>query len=323
MNALVSILIPCYNAERWIARAIESALAQTWPDKEIIVVDDGSTDDSLAVIRSFDGRIRWESGPNRGGNAARNRLLQLARGDWIQYLDADDYLRSTKLERQLQVTREHPDCDVICGPTAWERLQNGDLVCTDEMIPEPRDPWVLLAKWQLPQTGGPLWRRTALNHVEGWRVGQPCCQEHELYLRLLANGRKFEFFDECLAVYCDSEDTTRVTRKVPGEVDRQRLIIFDRMEQALAERNELTSVRLQAINDARHQLARKYWRSDKPLKASILVRIRQSDPNYLPDVGPASSPIYIATYRVLGFETAQLIAAAKRQFLPRSRQPHN
>lgn len=315
MIEFVSILIPCYNAERWIARAIESALAQTWPNKEVIVVDDGSTDDSLAVIRTFDGRIRWESGPNGGGNVARNRLLQLARGDWVQYLDADDYLRSTKLERQLQVLREHPDCDVICGPTAWERMRDGELVCTDETIPTPRDPWVLLAKWQLPQTGGPLWRRAALNHVDGWRVGQPCCQEHELYLRLLATGRNFEFFDECLAVYCDSEDDARVTRKVPGQVDRQRLIIFDRMEQILADRKELTTARQQAINDARHQLARKYWRSDKPLKTSILARIRRSDPNYLPDRGPASPLAYIAMYRLLGFESAQVMAALKRQIL--------
>ena len=172
---------------------------------------------------------------------------------------------------------------------------------------------MLLAKWQLPQTGGPLWRRAALESVGGWRVGQPCCQEHELYLRLLASERKFEFFDECLAVYCDSEDATRVTRKVPGEVDRQRLIIFDRMERVLAERKELTTVRLQAINDARHQLARKYWRSDRQLKISILDRIRKSDPNYRPDLGPASPPAYIAMYRLFGFEAAQVIAALRRQ----------
>src|SRR6266536_5566089 len=159
MQPLVSILIPCYNAERWIGRAIESALAQTWSNTEVIVVDDGSADHSLKVIRAFNGRIRWETGPNQGGNAARNRLLQLARGDWVQYLDADDYLRSTKIARQLAVAVEDPDCDVICGPTAWERVRNGEFLCTDEIIPMPRDPWVLLAKWQLPQTGGPLWRR--------------------------------------------------------------------------------------------------------------------------------------------------------------------
>ncbi len=84
---LISILIPCFKAERWIAQAIESALAQTWPEKEVIVVDDGSTDGSLEVIKSFGDRIRWETGPNRGGNAARNRLLELARGEWLQYLD--------------------------------------------------------------------------------------------------------------------------------------------------------------------------------------------------------------------------------------------
>ena len=87
MTPFVSILIPCFNAERWIAQAIESALAQTWPHKEVIVVDDGSTDGSLEVIRRFDGRVRWESGPNRGGNVARNRLLELSNGEWLQYLE--------------------------------------------------------------------------------------------------------------------------------------------------------------------------------------------------------------------------------------------
>src|SRR5678815_984429 len=98
---LVSILIPCYNAERWIRQCIESALDQTYPNKEVIVVDDGSKDASLEVIKSFGDRIRWETGPNRGGNAARNRLLQLAKGEWLQYLDADDYLLPEKISRQM------------------------------------------------------------------------------------------------------------------------------------------------------------------------------------------------------------------------------
>src|SRR6476646_1430405 len=98
---LVSILTPCYNAERWIAQCIESALAQTWPQKVVIVVDDGSSDASLTIIKTFGDQIRWETGPNRGGNAARNRLLDLARGEWLQYLDADDYLLTGKIERQM------------------------------------------------------------------------------------------------------------------------------------------------------------------------------------------------------------------------------
>src|SRR5262245_58403046 len=108
MDRLVSILIPCYNAERWISEAIESALAQTWAAKEVIVVDDGSTDRSLDIIRKFDGRIRWETGPNRGGGRARNRLLELASGEWLQYLDADDYLLPEKIAAQMQFVTAHP-----------------------------------------------------------------------------------------------------------------------------------------------------------------------------------------------------------------------
>src|SRR5438270_10693715 len=147
---LVSILIPCYNAERWVAQAIESALAQTWPIKEVIVVDDGSTDGSLDVIRSFGDRIQWETGPNQGGNAARNRLLDLARGEWLQYLDADDYLLPEKVERQIEVARHRLGCDIVFGPVVCEGFENERQIKNEEQLPPPRDPWVMLALGQLP-----------------------------------------------------------------------------------------------------------------------------------------------------------------------------
>src|SRR3954454_13449861 len=147
---LVSILIPCYNAERWIAQAIESGLRQTWPDKELIVVDDGSTDRSLDIIRQFDGRIRWETGPNRGGNAARNRLLELARGDWLQYLDSDDYLLPQKIDAQSTFIANNPDTDIVYGLITLEYCSEGDPRQETLSIPEPHDPWILLARWYLP-----------------------------------------------------------------------------------------------------------------------------------------------------------------------------
>ena len=79
---LISIVIPCYNAERYVGEAIRSALSQTYPNVEIIVIDDGSTDGSLDVIRSFGGAIRWETGPNRGGCAARNREFRWPAANW-------------------------------------------------------------------------------------------------------------------------------------------------------------------------------------------------------------------------------------------------
>lgn len=99
---LVSILIPAYNAEKWIAKTIESAISQTWPKKEIIVVDDGSTDQSLQIMKRMESKIiKIISQNNKGASAARNKALEFAQGDCIQWLDSDDLLASDKISRQL------------------------------------------------------------------------------------------------------------------------------------------------------------------------------------------------------------------------------
>src|SRR6266568_6487042 len=126
IRSFVSILIPCHNAERWVAQAVESALAQTWLQKEVLVVDDGSQDGSLDAIKKFGDRIRWETGPNRGGNHTRNRLLELARGEWLQYLDADDYLLPDKIERQVEFLAAHPATDIVFGPMTMEYAEKKD-----------------------------------------------------------------------------------------------------------------------------------------------------------------------------------------------------
>lgn len=106
MKPLVSILIPAYNAEEWIGEAIQSALDQTWQQKEIIVIDDGSTDGTGAIARSFGSRIRVISTQNRGLSAAVNLAIREAQGDYIQELDADDRLLPDKIEKQLSALRE-------------------------------------------------------------------------------------------------------------------------------------------------------------------------------------------------------------------------
>src|ERR1700704_4579340 len=97
----VTIGIPVFNCEMWVATAIQSAFDQTLPDKEIIVVDDGSTDRSADICKSFGSRILFVKQPNRGGNAARNQVWRLSSGDWIQFLDADDYLKPNKIRSHL------------------------------------------------------------------------------------------------------------------------------------------------------------------------------------------------------------------------------
>src|SRR5262249_31339743 len=106
----VSILIPAFNAERWIGDTLRSALSQTWPSKEIIVVDDGSTDRTVEIARKFEPEgVRVFTQKNQGAAAARNKAYSLSKGDYIQWLDADDLLAPDKIERQLEVLNNNVD----------------------------------------------------------------------------------------------------------------------------------------------------------------------------------------------------------------------
>ena len=102
MKSLVSILVPAYNAEQWIGDTLRSAVGQSWPHKEIIVVDDGSKDQTLAVARQFESSsVRVVRQENQGAAAARNTAFSLSQGDYIQWLDADDLLAPDKIARQM------------------------------------------------------------------------------------------------------------------------------------------------------------------------------------------------------------------------------
>ncbi len=310
---LVSILIPCFNAERWIAQAIESALAQTWPNAEVIVVDDGSTDGSLEIIKSFGSRIRWETGRNRGGGAARNRLLELSRGEWIQYLDADDYLLPEKIEGQMAFVAARADADVVFGAVTmahWSKEGERHHLLP---IPQPHDLWVLLARWYLPQTGALLWRKQALMEVGGWNPDQPCCQEHELYLRALIAGKRFAYCATNGAVYRQWSEHT-VCRRDKAEVRRRRLAIEQRAEDVLRFRGALTPERQWAINQARFEMARIAWQTNRSEARLIIDTIKRSQPDFIPG-GQAAPGHYRALYRALGFRPVELLAEWRRRIM--------
>jgi glycosyltransferase involved in cell wall biosynthesis len=307
---LVSVLIPCHNAERWIAQAIDSALSQVYPHTEVIVVDDGSSDRSLEIIQSYGNRIRWETQLNQGGNATRNRLLELSRAEWLQYLDADDCLLPEKIAHQVKFLALHPEADVIYSPSIFEFWD--DKTSRQELlpIPEPRDPWMLLARWYLPQTGSPLWRRQAIVDVGGWKVDQPCCQEHELYLRLLIAAKQFVYFGEAGSVYRQWSETT-VCKKDKTEVFRRRLEILDQIEQYLGQQIELSADRQTAINQARFECARAIWLTHPAWAEQIIAQIQATAQAFLPS-GAAAPGSYRLTYRLLGFQAAETIAKLKR-----------
>ena len=122
MSQLVSIIVPCYNAAAWLRTTLESALAQTWPHCEVIVVDDGSTDTSLAIAREFESRgVRVIAQPNQGASAARNQGLRAAAGAFIQFLDADDLISPDKIAAQVAWLQDRPAGTV--ATCAWGRFE--------------------------------------------------------------------------------------------------------------------------------------------------------------------------------------------------------
>ena len=211
MHPLVSILIPCHNARPWIAQCIQSAIDQTYLHKEIVVVDDGSTDGSQDVIRSFGDRVRLELGPNRGSNFARNRLVKLSRGDWLSFLDADDYLLPEKIERQMEIVARNTNVAVVSSPPIEFIEKTGKMY---RQTFEDDDLLVNYIGWGRFSTTACLWKKAAIQEVGGWNQNQPVCQEHELILRLILAGKEFELLSEPLSVYRKANDGS-ISRRSP------------------------------------------------------------------------------------------------------------
>lgn len=199
MQPLVSILIPAYNSEEWIASTLRSAIAQTWQRKEIIVVDDGSKDRTAEVARAFASKeVQVVSTENQGAAAARNQAMKLSQGDYIQWLDADDLLAPDKIERQLAALGNSQDKKVLLSaPWAFFnfRVSRARFVATS--LWENRSPveWLLLKMNENlhMQTGTWLTSRELADAAGPWDTRLISDDDGEYYCRVLlaSSGTRF------------------------------------------------------------------------------------------------------------------------------------
>ncbi len=206
MTPLVSVIVPCFNAAPWLGEAIESVLAQTHPAIETIVVDDGSTDESVAVARRYAPRgVQVVTQPNRGASAARNHGLRLARGAFIQFFDADDVLGPEKIALQLRLLADSPEGCIAAGP--WARFHDDRKLAVTTPEENWRDAapvdWLTLnfagrgmmppAAWLAPRTlvvqAGPWDERLSLN------------DDGEYFCRVLLASRGVRFCPDALSYY--------------------------------------------------------------------------------------------------------------------------
>lgn len=187
----VSIVIPCYNSASYLGKCVESALSQDWPNTEVIVVDDGSKDNSLEILRTFGDKITVITGPNEGGNAARNKGIRRASGKWIQFLDADDCLRLDAVSRKLAAKKgelDTPCCKVqISRQGAFDPRSDGPDFWSRTYF----DLETIIVHGS-PQTAAPIHLRSHILAIGGFDETKRCAQEFDLHLRLAAElGVKF------------------------------------------------------------------------------------------------------------------------------------
>ena len=240
---LVSIVIPCFNAAAFVAESIKSALGQTYSNIEVVAVDDGSTDETVDVLKSFGDRIRWTTGPNRGACAARNSGVELAKGDLIQFLDSDDLLDPRKLETQVPLaaasTERIPYCEFHevpmsdPGQSKHVRLRG-----------HQRDPVIFVIHHPRLVTATPIHHRSRLLAIGGFREHLTCCQEYDLHLRLAGEGMIFENCEQPLFTLRMRDDSISSNLK---KVLRQRSDVFRDNYQLLKERGHLTEERARAF----------------------------------------------------------------------------
>ncbi|ARV61248.1 glycosyl transferase family 2 [Nostocales cyanobacterium HT-58-2] len=194
---LISIVIPCYNAEQFLTETVESILRQTLTDYEIILIDDGSTDSTAEVIKSFGSRVKFKFGPNQGASIARNRGTELAQGQFIQYLDADDLLRPDALERRVNAL-EASGADVAYSD--WQRLEENEkgefllgAVIARKIEDVHSDPQIALLTdfWAPP--AAVLYRRQIVNAIGKWNESLPIIQDARFLLDAALMSAKFVY----------------------------------------------------------------------------------------------------------------------------------
>jgi glycosyltransferase involved in cell wall biosynthesis len=208
MNTRVSILIPCYNAAATLVETLDSALAQTWRDREIIVCDDGSRDDSAAIVERYRSRgVHLLRQANAGAAAARNRAFAASTGAFVQYLDADDVLAPDKLAQQMQRALAQQDGNTWIYSGAWARFFHHpqdatpapdglwrDLTPTDWLTLALRDAVMMHpAAWLTP--------RGLIERAGAWREDLSLNDDGEFFARVVAASSGVAFVAAARSYY--------------------------------------------------------------------------------------------------------------------------
>jgi glycosyltransferase involved in cell wall biosynthesis len=206
--ALVSVIIPCYNQARFLGEAIESVLSQNYPHFEVVVVDDGSTDNTSKVASRYPG-VRCVRQENQGLAGARNTGIRHSSGSYLVFVDADDRLLPEALEVGLRHLKEHPECAFVSGQCRFIAV-DGSALPTPPPTPVDKDPYeTLLRNTYIWMPATVMYRRAVFETVGVFDGSVDACADYDLYLRI-ARDYPVHHHGEVVAEY--RQHDTNMTR---------------------------------------------------------------------------------------------------------------
>jgi glycosyltransferase involved in cell wall biosynthesis len=215
---LVSVLIPLYNKADYLEETLQSVLNQTYPNIEIIIVDDGSTDGSLDIAKKYlSEHVRVFEQKKKGACAARNKAFELSKGDFIQYLDADDLLDKNKIDIQVKILSNNPDCLVIGHGYELYEPSNGQKELTKRGFPNKdytdSKSFILDDLYEAAIIHYWLMPRMIVEKTGGWDERISIYDDRDFYLRLVPLVPKIIFTEKAICYYRITDTDNHLSKK--------------------------------------------------------------------------------------------------------------
>lgn len=312
----VSVIIPCYNAEKWLSEAIDSVLAQTYPDIEIVVIDDGSCDRSLEIIQSYSDLLIWRTGENKGANYARNIGFALSSGDYIQYLDADDYLLPDKIAKQVQCL-EATDADFVYGDWRYQHhLNSGEIHLGEIRVCGVKEDFLesLLANDRWSNLAPILFQRSIGNRVN-WDESLQAAQDRDYLFSVMLAGAKCVYQSGCDSIYRMHQGST-ISTASKLRWFKTHCSVMEKAEQKLLAKGLFNDKYRQALATAYWEMGKEYLYSSSCQKeddklipynnyAAVLDKINRLAPTlFLQN----KSKLYKTIYQLLGYQFTEKLS---------------
>jgi glycosyltransferase involved in cell wall biosynthesis len=274
---VASVLIPCFNAVATLGAAVQSALEQGDVSVEIVFMDDGSTDNSLAIARRFEPAVRVISGPNQGVSAARNRGIAETAGEWIVFLDADDQLVPGTLRRRLETVEASGADVVVCD---WQELLGPGEAApkgetrTVDMNALSIDAEIACATNFWATTAALMYRRSLVKKIGGFRDDLPVIQDARFLFDAAYHGARFAHSPHVGGHYRVLPQS--LSRRDPTRFWRDALLNGKQIEALWRRRGELSPKQLAALSDIYNGAAHGLFRGFDPSFREALAALRAS-----------------------------------------------